>query len=823
MNNIIKVDINNLIKYSYIDYSMSVIVSRALPDVRDGLKPVHRRILYAMYKLRMFYNKNYKKSARIVGEVLGKYHPHGDKSVYDSIVRMSQSWNLRYKLINGQGNFGSIDNDPPAAMRYTEVKLEKITEYMLNEIDKNTVKFKNNFDNTLKEPVILPTKIPNLLINGIYGIAVGMATNMPPHNLKDSIITICKYIDNPKIKISKLINYIKAPDFPTGGIIYNYKGVKKSYKIGKGKIIIRSKFNIKKNNKNKFIIINEIPYQVIKSNLIKKIYNLIKNGKIKEIINIKDESNKKGIRIILILKKKSITKLVINKLLKYTDLQINYYINNIALVNGKPKRLNLKKIIYYFLKHRNEIIIKKAKFYLYTLKEKIHLLNGFFKISNSIDKLFFLIKNATSYIELFKIIKLKYKLSNKQIKYILNTKLYKLTKKEIKNLILKYKKYKKQFFYNIKIILNKKKRLNIIKKELLLINKIYGDNRKTLINLNKNEYIKYNKKNLNNKNNKYLLIITNNNYVKKILLKEYKTQKRGGKGNKMGKIIDKKDFIKKIIVAYNNDYMIFFTKKGLCYWLKVNYIPECKKPNKGRAIQNLIKINKKDKLITYILIKDIHNINYLNNHYVIMVTKNGLINKTILINFSKPRINGIKAIKIKDNDYLIEAKLTNGKNQILIALKSGKIIRFYEKNIKLTNRNSIGVKAITIKYNNDKVIGMIKINKYHDKYILVVSENGYGKLSKLSNYRITNRGGVGIKTINVTKKTGKLIIIKSINNKNVDIIIINKSGITIRIPINTIRITGRYSQGVKLINLNKNDKIADITKVKNIINNEKNN
>ncbi|WGH28101.1 MAG: DNA gyrase subunit A [Candidatus Shikimatogenerans bostrichidophilus] len=822
-NKIINIDINDEIKSSYIDYAMSVIISRALPDVRDGLKPVHRRILYAMYKLKIFYNKNYKKSARIVGEVLGKYHPHGDKSVYDSIVRMSQSWNLRYKLISGQGNFGSIDNDPPAAMRYTEIKLEKITENMLDDINKNTVDMKNNFDYSLKEPVILPSKIPNLLINGIYGIAVGMATNMPPHNLKDTIKTICKYIDNPKISTKKLIKCIKAPDFPTGGIILNYKGVKKSYKKGKGKIIIRSKFYIKEDKNNKYIIINEIPYQVIKSNLIKKIYFLIKNGKIDEIINIKDESNKNGIRIILIIKKESINEIVINKLLKYSDLQINYHINNIALVKGKPKRLNLKKLIFYFIEHRNEIIIRKAKYYLSFLKDKIHLLKGFLKISYSIENLFKIIKKSSSYIDSFNIIKNKFKLSKKQIKYILNIKLYKLTNKEIKNLLKKYKYYIEKKNINKKIISSKKRRMEIIKKELLLINKIYGDKRKTLINITNNEFLNY-KNNKKNNNNKYLLIISNKGYIKKTLLKDYKTQNRGGKGNK-GIIIEKKDFIKQIIIAYNNYYILFFTKKGKCYWLKVKDIPQCNKKYKGRAIQNLIKINKNDNFKTYILIKNINNKEYLNNNYLVLVTSKGLIKKTILKKYSKPRINGIKAIKIKKNDYLFKAKLTKNNNQILIAINSGKIIRFNENKIKLTNRNSIGVKGIKIKGKKDKVVGMINIKKNKYKYILVVSYNGYGKLSNLDNYRITNRGCIGIKTINITKKTGKLISIKSVLNNNEDILIIKKSGIIIRIPINTIRITGRNSQGVKLIKLNKNDKIADITitKVKKIINNDKNN
>ncbi|WGH25714.1 MAG: DNA gyrase subunit A [Candidatus Shikimatogenerans bostrichidophilus] len=812
-NNIKDINIDDEIKSSYIDYAMSVIISRALPDVRDGLKPVHRRILYAMYKLGITYKKNYKKSARIVGEVLGKYHPHGDKSVYDSIVRMTQQWNLRYKLISGQGNFGSIDDDPPAAMRYTEIKLEKITEEMLEDINKNTVNMKLNFDDTLKEPEILPTKIPNLLINGVSGIAVGMATNMPPHNIKDTINTICKYIDNPNIKTDELIKYIKAPDFPTGGIIYSYNGVINAFKTGKGKIIIRSKFLIKETKKKKYIIIKEIPYQVIKSNLIKKIFFLIKNGKINEIQNIKDESNKNGIRILLSLKKNVITDMVINKLLKYTDLQVFYHINNIALVNGKPKRLNLKNLIFYFLEHRNNVIIRKAKYYLSFFKDKLHLLKGFIKISDNIEKLFFLIKKSYSYIDSFNKIKNKFNLSKKQIKFILNIKLYKLTNKEIKNILKEYNKLEEKIKINEKIISYKKERMNIIRNELYNIKNIYGDKRKTLINFYEDDFLKFKKEKFI-VNDKVLLTISNNGYIKRTLISEYKTQHRGGKGNK-GMTINDKDFIKHIFSANNHDYMIFFTKNGRCFWLRIFDIPQGNKLFKGRAIQNLIKINKKDKIQAYILIKNLKDKNYNNNHYVVMVTKNGIVKKTVLNKYSKPRKNGINAINIKKNDYLLEAKLTDGNCQILIAIKSGKSIRFHENKIKLTDRNTIGVKGITIKKKNDKVIGMVSLKNKNNKDILVVSENGYGKRSYLKYYRITNRGGIGVKTINITKKTGKLISIKGVS-KNNDLMIIKKSGVIIRIPISSIRIICRNSQGVKLIKLNNKDKIADIAKVKNI-------
>ncbi|MDH3004324.1 MAG: DNA gyrase subunit A [Candidatus Shikimatogenerans sp. JK-2022] len=807
--NIKNININEEIKKSYIDYAMSVIISRALPDVRDGLKPVHRRILYSMYKLGINYNKNFKKSARIVGEVLGKFHPHGDKSVYDSIVRMAQKWNIRYKLINGQGNFGSIDNDPPAAMRYTEIKLEKITEEMLKDIKYNTVDMKNNFDDTLLEPIILPSKIPNILINGCTGIAVGMATNMPPHNIVETINTICKYIDNNNISIDKLINTIKGPDFPTGGIILSYNGINKAYYTGKGKIIIRSKYYIKETKKNKYIIIKEIPYQVIKSNLIEKIYNLVKIGKIDEIQNIKDESNKNGIRILLLLNKSSITEIVINKLLKYSDLQISYHINNIVLVNGKPKRLNLKELIYFFIKHRNNIIKKKAKFFLSFYKNKLHLLKGFIKISNNIDKLLNLIKQSISYKDSFNKIKKKFNLSKIQIKFILNTKLYKLTNKEIKDIYIKYKLVKKEIKFNKKILNYKKERMSIIKEELLNIKNKYGDNRKTLIDYSDDEYLNYKKENLI-ENFKVLIIITNNGYIKRTLLTEYKTQKRGGVGYKCI-YLDNDDKIKHIITANNHDYIIFFTKYGIGYVLRVYNIPIGNKYFKGRAIQNFINIINSIK--TYVLVKNLNNSKYINNHYIVMVTKNGLVKRTILNKYVNIRKNGIKAITIKENNTLLEAILTNGKSKILLAINNGKAIIFNEYDIKITNRNTIGVKGININKKLDKVIGMVSYNKIN-KYVLVISENGYGKRTLLNKYRITNRGCIGVKTINITKKTGKLISILVVSNED-HIIIVKNTGLLLRIKVSTIRKVSRNSQGVKLIKLNKNEKIADVTLIKN--------
>ncbi|MDH3004969.1 MAG: DNA gyrase subunit A [Candidatus Shikimatogenerans sp. JK-2022] len=813
MKNIKNKNINDELKKSYIDYAMSVIISRALPDVRDGLKPVHRRILFAMYKLKINYKKVFKKSARIVGEVLGKYHPHGDKSVYDSIVRMAQFWNLRYKLINGQGNFGSIDNDPPAAMRYTEIKLAKISDEMLEDIDKKTVNMIKNFDDSLLEPEILPSKIPNLIINGVSGIAVGMATNMAPHNLSETIDAICKYIENNNISTKELINYIKAPDFPTGGIILSYDGVYNAFKTGKGKIIIRSKFYIKKKKEKKIIIIKEIPYQVIKSNLIQKIFNLIKEKKIEEIENIKDESNKNGIRIKLILKKESISEIVINKLLKYSDLQITYHINNIALVNGKPKRLNLKKLIFYFIEHRDKIIINKAKYNLFFLKNKLHLFEGFLKISNRIDQLFFLIKKSISYKDSFKKIKQKFDLSNKQIEFILNIKLYKLTNTEIKNFNKKYKKIKKTIKKNIKIIENKKKRMDIIKKELIKIKNEYGDNRKTKIDYSKSEFL--NSKNLNIfQNFKVIIIITKKGYIKKILLSKFKIQKRGGIGKK-SLYLNEKDKVKNIILGKNNYYLLLFTKKGKCFWIKIFDIPLGGKKFKGRAIQNFIKIEKKDVIKTFVLVKDLKDKKYINNNFIIMVTSNGVVKKTILKKYSKIRKNGIYAINIKKKDTLLKAKLTNCKSQILIAIKSGKAIIFDQNKIKLSSRNTIGVKGITLNKKEDKVIGIVSIkkNKKNKKYILVISKNGYGKITNIKKYRVTNRGGSGVKTINITKKTGFLKFILVVNKKD-EILIIKKSGYLLRIPVKYIRKVGRNSQGVKIIKLKKKEKIADIALIK---------
>ncbi|WGH24614.1 MAG: DNA gyrase subunit A [Candidatus Shikimatogenerans bostrichidophilus] len=802
------ITINTEVKKSYIDYAMSVIVSRALPDVRDGFKPVHRRILYAMYKLGIFYNRNYKKSARIVGEVLGKFHPHGDKSVYDSIVRMSQAWNIRYKLITGQGNFGSIDNDPPAAMRYTEIKLEKITNEILSDIKYNTVKMKSNFDDTLLEPVILPTKIPNIIINGCSGIAVGMATNMPPHNLNDTINTICKFIDNKKIKIEKLIYTIKGPDFPTGGILLSYNGIINAYKKGKGKIIIRSKYYVKKTKYNKYLIIKEIPYQVIKSNLIKKIYDLIKIGKIEEIENIKDESNKNGIRIILLLNKNSKSEIVINKLLKYSDLEVSYHINNIALVNGKPKRLNLKELISYFIEHRNKIIINKSNYFLLVNKKKIHLLKGFIKISNRIKTLLNLIKTSISYKDSFNKIKDKFNLSNLQIKFILNTKLYKLTDNEIKNLILKYNEIKSIIIKNKNIINSEEERMNIIKKELLYIKDKYGDNRKTIIDHSDYQYLNSKKINLI-ENLKVLVILTKNGYIKRSLLSDYKTQKRGGIGTKCI-IIEKSDSIKKVLIGSNHYFIMFFTSNGKGYILKIYNIPIGNKKFKGRAIQNFIYLKKT--IQTFVFIKTLNDKKYIDGHYIVMVTKYGVVKRTVLNKYINIRKNGIQSIILRNNDPLLEAIITNGKSNLLIAINNGKAIIFNEKDIKLTNRTTIGVKGININRDKDKVIGIVSYININ-KEVLVVSEHGYGKRTSLKNYRVTNRGCIGVKTINITPKTGKLISILVVSSDD-DLMLIKTNGVALRINVSNIRKVGRNSQGVKLIKLKKDDKIASVVLIK---------
>lgn len=805
---IISIDIEDELKNSYIDYSMSVIVSRALPDVRDGLKPVHRRVLYGMYQLGMLSNKPYKKSARIVGEVLGKYHPHGDSSVYDTIVRMAQSWSLRYKLIDGQGNFGSIDSDPPAAMRYTEVRLNKISEEMLQDIHKNTVDMKLNFDDSMMEPSVLPSRIPNLLINGVSGIAVGMATNMPPHNLGQTINAICAYIENKNISIDSLINIIEGPDFPTGGIIYGYNGIKEAFLTGKGKVVLRAKTHFEKINNRNCIIVDEIPYQVNKEEMIKKIINLIKIGKLNDLHDIKDESNHKGIRVVFFIKNHANSLIVLNNLFKYSSLEICFNINNIALVNGKPVLLNLKNIIKHFVNHRHDIVIRKIKYDLIKSKKELHLTKGLMFALNNFNSIIAIIKNTNNYKFFVKTLSDKYNLSEKQSKAIFNMKLRRFSGLEQDDLTNKFHNLTNYTQYLNNLLSNKLLRMNIIKKDLLEIRDKYLDKRLTKIvysaNASKIEDLI--------PNQKVLLTISSIGYIKRTPLSDYKTQKRGGIGNKAA-IIREEDFLEHLLVANNHQYILLFTETGKCFWLRVFDIPESSKHTKGKPVQNLINLTTNDRVKAYVLIDNISNHTYINNHYLLMVTKKGLIKRSLLKNYSKPRKNGIISTIIRKDDALLEVSLTEGDSDVLIALKSGKAIRFSEKNIRSMGRISSGVRGIVLSSPQDSVIGMICVDKNkNNNNVLVVSEKGFGKKTSLKNYRITNRGGKGIKTMNITKKTGHLISIKNVHD-NDDLMIINKSGLLIRISIAKLRLIGRATQGVKLINIKKNDKIAAVTKV----------
>lgn len=804
---LIPINIENEIKTSYIDYSMSVIVSRALPDVRDGLKPVHRRVLFTMYELGMLFNKPYKKSARVVGEVLAKYHPHGDNSVYETIVRMAQEWSLRYLLIDGQGNFGSIDGDAPAAMRYTEARLQKISEEMLIDLDKKTVNTQFNFDDSLEEPTVLPTRIPTLLMNGSAGIAVGMATNIAPHNLNECIDAICAYIDNPFINIDAFSKYIKAPDFPTGGIIYGIKGIKEVFRTGKGKIILRAKVRFEEINKKSCIIVDEIPYQVNKSEMISKTSELMKEGKLEGILNIRDESNRKGIRIVYFLKQDITPNIVLNNLFKKTTLQISFNVNNIALVNGQPLQLNLKQLIIYFVDHRHEIIIRKTQYELKKAKDRCHILYGLLVALNHIDVIITHIKNSKTPEKACEELIKKFQLSEKQTRAILDIRLQRITGLEhekIKNEVYELSQSIKK---NKKIIEDKEVRMKIIKDDLLEIKKKYSDNRRT--------YIEYFGKEVTIEDLIYdeqmILTMSHTGYIKRTPLSEYKRQLRGGIGNR-GANTKNEDFLEHILVATNHQYMLLFTKKGKCYCKRVYEIPERSKKSKGRFIQNFIKILPGDKVQAYILIGNIKDFKYVKDHYVVMVTENGIIKKTPLVQYSKPRIHGIKAITIREYDTLLEAKLTNGQCEIILAIKSGKAIRFPEDKVRSMGRIASGVVGINLKEKNDKVIGMICIEKEIKEDILVVSEKGYGKRSLLEDYRVTNRYCKGVKTFNITRKTGDLIAIKNVTDIN-DIIIINKSGYTIRLSVSELRIMGRATQGVKLINLKKGDTIAAVEKI----------
>ncbi len=804
---IIKINIEEEMKSAYIDYSMSVIVSRALPDIRDGLKPVHRRVLYGMHDLGMYANRPYKKSARIVGEVLGKYHPHGDSSVYDAMVRMAQPWSLRYPLVDGQGNFGSIDGDSPAAMRYTEARLQKITAETLSDIDKETVDFELNFDDTLTEPSVLPTRIPLLLVNGATGIAVGMATNIPPHNLKNAVDAIVSYIDNPEIEVDELINLIVAPDFPTAGIIYGYEGIREAYKTGRGRIVIRSRTEIEitPSGREK-ILVTEIPYQVNKAELIKKAAELINEKKIEGVSYINDESDRKGMRIVIILKKDARANVVLNKLLKYTQLQTSFNVNNIALVNGRPRILNLKQMIGQFVKFRHEVVVRRTKYELDQAEKRAHILEGLLIALDNLDEVIHLIRASGTVEEAKEGLMSKFELTEIQAKAILDLRLQKLTGMEIGKVREEHQELIKLIGYLKNVLSDESLRMNIIKEEMLEIKEKYGDERKTEIMPDAEEF---------NPEDFYadedmVITISHLGYIKRTPLTGFRAQGRGGVGSR-GSTTREEDFLEHLFTATMHNTMLFFTEKGKCYWLKVYEIPEGTRISKGRAIQNLINIDPDDTVRAFINVKTLDDEEYINNNFIVMCTRNGLIKKTSLEAYSRPRQNGINAIGIREGDNLIEATLTNGNYDIFIAVESGKAIRFHESKVRPMGRSASGVRGITPSDQNDKVVGMVCLED-KDQDILVVSERGYGKRSAANEYRITNRGGKGVKTINVTPRTGKLMAIKPVTGHD-DIMIINKSGITIRMSVAEMRVMGRNTQGVRLINLREGDSIAAVANV----------
>ncbi|MGP1500692.1 MAG: DNA gyrase subunit A [Bergeyella cardium] len=806
---LIPINIVDEMKSSYIDYSMSVIVSRALPDVRDGLKPVHRRVLYGMYDLGVFSNKKHLKSAKIVGEVMGNFHPHGDSSIYDTMVRMAQDWSLRYPLVDGQGNFGSMDGDPPAAMRYTEARLKKISDEVLSDLDKDTVDFQNNYDDRLQEPTVLSTKIPNLLVNGTSGIAVGMATNMAPHNLSESIDAICAYIDDREISIDDLMKHILAPDFPTGGIIYGYDGVRDAFHTGRGRIVLRAKTNFEEIGNRNAIIVTEVPYQVNKAEMIARTAELVKEDKIPGIYEIRDESDRKGLRIVYELKNDAIPNVVLNLLYKYTALQTSFSVNNIALVKGRPEQLNLKDIIHHFVDHRHEVVVRRTEFELKKAKERAHILEGFMKVistQDALDKAISIIRHSATPQEAKEGLIQEFELSEIQAQAILDLRLARLTGMELDKIRAEYEEIMALIRDLEDILSNEPRRYQIIKDELLEVKEKYGDERRTEIDFSGGEmsiedFIP---------NETVVLTISHAGYIKRTPLTEYKIQSRGGVGNKAATTRDE-DFLEYIVSATNHQYMLFFTEKGKCYWLRVFEIPEGSKTAKGRAIQNLINIEPDDKIKAYIRTNDLKDTEYVNQMSVVMITKNGTIKKTSLEAYSRPRSNGINAIEIRDNDQLLGARLTDGKSEIMIATKNGKCIRFSEEIVREVGRGSIGVRGITLEA-GDEVIGMIAIEDVEKESVLVVSERGYGKRSAVEDYRITNRGGKGVITLNITEKTGSLIAIQNVTDED-GLMIINKSGVAIRMGMDELRIMGRNTQGVKVINLKNNDAIAAIAKV----------
>ncbi len=819
---LIPINIVDEMKSSYIDYSMSVIVSRALPDVRDGLKPVHRRVLYGMYGLNVFSNRKHLKSARIVGDVLGKYHPHGDRSVYDAMVRMAQPWSLRYPQVDGQGNFGSMDGDPPAAMRYTEARLKKISDEILADLDKETVDFQNNFDDSLTEPTVLPTKIPNLLVNGASGIAVGMATNMAPHNLSEAVDGICAYIDNRDITVDELMKHIIAPDFPTGGIIYGYEGVRDAFHTGRGRIVLRAKVNFEEIGNRNAIIVTEVPYQVNKAEMIARTAELVKEEKLTGIHEIRDESDRRGMRIVYELKNDAIPNVVLNLLYKYTSLQTSFSVNNIALVHGRPEQLNLKDIIVHFVDHRHEVVVKRTEFELKKAKERAHILEGFMKVigsQESLDKAIAIIRHSSTPQEAKEGLMTEFDLSEIQAQAILDLRLARLTGMELDKIRAEYEEIMSLIKDLEDILSNEGRRFEIIKNEMLEIKEKYGDERRTEIDyaggdMSIEDFIP---------NESVVVTISHAGYIKRTSLSEYRIQSRGGVGNKAATTRDE-DFLEYIVNATNHQYMLFFTEKGKCYWLRVFEIPEGSRTAKGRAIQNLINIEADDKVKAYIRTNDLKDEEYVNQMNVVMITKNGTVKKTSLEAYSRPRTNGINAIEIRDNDQLLGARLTDGSSEIMIATKNGKCIRFPEEKARAVGRGSIGVRGIMLE-DNDEVIGMIVVNDVANESVLVVSEKGYGKRSAVEDYRVTNRGGKGVITLNVTEKTGNLIAIQNVVDGD-GLMIINKSGVAIRMSVDELRVMGRNTQGVKVINLKNGDEIAAIAKVemdKDVVDEEEDN
>ena len=806
---IIKINIEEEMKSSYIDYSMSVIVSRALPDVRDGFKPVHRRILYGMMELGNTSDKPYKKSARIVGEVLGKYHPHGDSSVYLAMVRMAQEWAMRYPLVDGQGNFGSVDGDSPAAMRYTEARLNKLGEAMMEDLYKETVDFDRNFDNTLDEPTVMPTRIPNLLINGASGIAVGMATNMPPHNLSEIIDACDAYIDNPEITVEELMNYVKAPDFPTGGYIYGISGVREAYLTGRGRVIMRAKAEIETGQTHDKIVVTEIPYNVNKAELIKYIADLVNDKKIEGISNANDESDRDGMRIVIDIKRDANASVVLNKLYKMTALQTSFGVNNVALVHGRPKTLNLRDLIKYFVEHRRDVVIRRTQFDLRKAKERAHILEGLIIASDNIDEVIRIIRAAKTPNDAIAGLMSRFELTEIQARAIVEMRLRQLTGLMQDQLHAEYEEIMNQIAYLESILADDEVCRKVIKDELIEVKAKYGDGRRSEIVYSSEEF---------NPEDFYaddemIITISHMGYIKRTPLTEFRTQNRGGVGSKGTETRDE-DFIEHIYPATMHNTMMFFTQKGKCYWLKVYEIPEGTKNSKGRAIQNLLNIDSDDAVNAYLRVKSLSDQEYINSHYVLFCTKNGVIKKTLLEQYSRPRQNGVNAITIREDDRVIEVRMTNGNNEIIIANRNGRAIRFHEAAVRVMGRTATGVRGITLDNDGqDEVVGMICIKDLETESVMVVSEQGYGKRSEIEDYRKTNRGGKGVKTMNITEKTGKLVTIKSVTDEN-DLMIINKSGITIRLKVADVRIMGRATQGVRLINLEKrNDQIGSVCKV----------